>query len=418
MKRTALFFLIAFTFPISLFADGKIDLSAWDYYRQIRGNTVPGDGFGTFGLPDEIWPKDKGGLESLRITDPQGNEVPYFIRVERKADSNSEFPVKLLDNKVVLGNKTWLLVDLGKVRRSNRVTLDISNEGFARQAVVEGSLDKTHWRTLLADGLLFDLTNRSHSARKSFLTFPDSNARYLKVTIPLSGQKDALIVQKVLVRAYFPEEGRSVERSFPGSGSKSEKGETVWIIDRGRNDLPLNGVAFDFESHDFYRPVRVEVSNDQKDWSSLSTCGFLYDARKGGTENQWKVSGPETTGRYVRITLTDGDDTPLKVRQITLRHWQRTLVFRPSGMGPHALYYGNEKANSPQYDLATWASKNVLGETSWTLGEEKNNPNYHPPIVPLTERPFFTWGVLGALMALLAWFLWGSFEKLTREGRP
>jgi hypothetical protein len=408
----------------TLDAYGKTNWNNWPDYRELKGALPATGGFAAVHLDDGIWPLDQGGLESLRLADGAMGEVPYFIRVDRQEESTREFPTTLLENKVLIGEKTQVLVDLGQARNSNRVTLETPNEGFTRKAVVEGSLDKMHWKVLLADGFLFDVTNTNHQARKAYLSYPDSKARYLRVTVPLSGQKDAFIVEKVSVRAYFPATGRLDEKTYPGDGAKSEKGETVWVIDRGRAGLPLGEVAFDFESRDFYRAVQVEVSDDQKDWQSLSTCGFLYDAQKGGIDNQWKVSGPEVQGRYARITITDRDDHPLKVKKIILRHWQRTLLFRDARHGPYKLYYGNGKAEARKYDLASWAARYKSFETkydsmevAWDLGGEKTNPTYEPPVTPVTERPYFVWGLLAGLMGLLGWILWGSFKKLLNEKR-
>lgn len=415
MRKTYVLALSLFSLA-TLAAHAKTNWNAWPNYRELTGPPPTGS-FAAVHLNDDLWPKGTGRLECMRLADGTMAEVPYFIRVDRQEGSTQDFPVVLLENKVVIGEKTWVLVDLGMARVSNRVTLDTPNETFTRKAIVEGSSDKVHWKTLLSDGLLFDVTNVNHLARKAYLSYPNSNARYLRVTVPLSGQKDAFIVEKVSVRAYFPQTGHMDEKTYPGDGAKSEKGETVWILDRDRAGLPLSEVDFSFQSRNFYRPLRVEVSDDRKSWYPLLTCGFLYDAEKGGSDNQWTVSGSEVGGRYVRITITDGDDVPLKVRSITLKHWQRTLLFRDSRNLPYKLYYGNEKAGAPQYDLASWAAKNNSLESAWNLGEEKTNSTYEPPVTPLTERPFFAWGLLAGLMALLGSILWGSFKKLMAEDR-
>ena len=395
----------------------KTDWKSWPLYRELKGAVPPTNGLASIVLEDGYWPKDGGGLANLRIAGGNGEEIPYFIRVERKEESSREFPAKLLENKVAIGDKTLAVVDLGRTRLSNRVNLDSPNENFSRKAVVEGSADRKIWSTLLADGFIFDVSNTRNPARKAYLSFPGTDVRYLRITIPLSGQKDAFILNKVSVQAYSPESGQMEERDFPGNPVKSENGETTWLLDQGRAGLPLNEIDFDFESRNFYRPARVEVSDDQKNWSFLSTCGFLYDAQKGDVENQWKLSGPEMAGRYVRITVTDGNDKPLMVRKITAKRWRRTLLFRSTGPGPFRLYYGNSQAKEPSYDLSSWAARTAYGETAWTAGEEMPNPDYGPPFVPWTDRPTFIWSLLLVVAGFLGWMLWSSFQKLKATPR-
>lgn len=411
MKKTNRVLPLLFTL-VCLGASEKADWKNWPLYRDLKGPVPPIGGFGSVQLDDSYWPKDGGGLANLRVFGANGEEIPYFIRVERKDESSHEFQAKLLENQVLIGDKTVAVADLGKTCLANRVNLDSPNENFSRKAVVEGSTDQKHWNTLLADGFIFDVSNTRNPARKDYLSFLDSNLRYLRITIPLSGQKEVFILNKLSVQAYAPESGQTEERDFPGTQAKSENGETTWLLDRDRADLPLNEIDFDFESRDFYRPARVELSDDQKNWSSLSTCGFLYDAQKGDVENQWKLSGPEETGRYLRITITDGNDKPLAVRKITARRWRRTLLFRPTGPGPFRLYYGNSRGTEPNYDLASWAARTTYQEVPWTTGDESPNPDYVPPSVPLTERASFVCFMIVLVMGVLAWFLWGSFKKL------
>jgi hypothetical protein len=397
---------------LCLGASEKTDWKNWPVYRELKGPVPSAGGFAAVVLDDGYWPKDGGGLANLRVAGADGTEIPYFIRTEYKVESSRDLPVSLLENKVWVGEKTMAVLDLGKSRPSNRIDLDSPNENFGRKVVVEGSLDNKNWKTLLADGFIFDVSNSRNPARKAYLSYPEAEARYLRVTISLSGQTEAFILNKATVRAFVPETGQEEEFDFSGTPQKSENGETTWLLDRGRADLPLKEVDFDFESRNFYRPVRVELSNDQKSWSPLLTCGFLYDAQTGGTENQWTLSGPEASGRYVRITVTDGNDKPLAVKKITLKRWRRAILFRPVGSGPFRLYYGNSQGKEPSYDLQSWTARTAYQETPWTAGEESPNPGYAPPSVPLTGRASFVCFIIIVVMGVLAWFLWVSFKKL------
>jgi len=412
MKKSSFFFLLTFATLLSLGAADKPDWKNQPFFRPLSGQAIPEGSLASLPLGDGYWAKEGGGFSGLRIIDGAGSDVPYFVRVERRGEQSRHFTPKLLENKVQIGVKTTAVLDLGKSTSSNRINLDSPNEGFNRKVTVEGSLDQKRWKTILVDGFIFDVSNTRNPARKDYLAYPKCDFRYLRVTIFEGDEKKPFILNKASVQVYYPETGRLEERSFTGTPTKSEKDQTLWILDRERKSLPLHEVEFNFESRNFYRPVEVEVSDDQKSWHTLSTCGFLYDAGNSGEENQWKVSGGEDVGRFVRITVTHGNDRPLSVRQITLRHWARTLLFRPTGVAPYRIYYGGSRTQDPRYDLASWAARTSHQETSWTTGEESLNPVYTPPVIPLTEQPGFIWGMLALVMGVLGWFLWGSLRKL------
>src|SRR5690606_33506291 len=64
----------------------------------------------------------------------------------------------------------------------------------------------------------------------------------------------------------------------------------------------------------------------------------------------------EGRGRYLRITIENGDDRPLTVQRVTAESIDRWLVLEQAKLtgatGSIAVYAGDPRRIAPQYDLA------------------------------------------------------------------
>ena len=91
-------------------------------------------------------------------------------------------------------------------------------------------------------------------------------------------------------------------------------------------------------------------------WQSAGSGYFYKIERPGFSASNLKVAYPETTGRYLRLTVSNGDDQPLSFDSIAalaidtlLVSERRHLEVSGRALG---LYSGNEKLPPPAYDLS------------------------------------------------------------------
>jgi hypothetical protein len=65
----------------------------------------------------------------------------------------------------------------------------------------------------------------------------------------------------------------------------------------------------------------------------------------------------------------------------------RELIFQADASGAYRIFYGNPKANSPQYDLEKYFQYLDLNSAqSAGLSQQKNNFEFVPEKKPLTEQ--------------------------------
>ena len=58
-----------------------------------------------------------------------------------------------------------------------------------------------------------------------------------------------------------------------------------------------------------------------------------------------------TAAEQVTIKIFNFDNRPLPIKSITVDYYIDKVIFEDDGQAPYRLYFGNEKANQPYYDL-------------------------------------------------------------------
>ena len=118
--------------------------------------------------------------------------------------------------------------------------------------------------------------------------------------------------------------------------------------------------------------------------------------------------------RYLRLTVLNRDNSPITLSNFKVFGTVRKVIFEYFPNETYKLYYGNEKARYPDYDIESYLQYfNLSDVAAAVLGNEEENESYIPEKAkekPLTERyPFLLPGVLvvgvlilGTMIARLA----------------
>jgi hypothetical protein len=192
--------------------------------------------------------------------------------------------------------------------------------------------------------------------------FPQSRFHFYKVSIDNQDQPPLRIVgASVSDREQVFVPRREYEGQIASQEQDTEHKLSRIVIDLGYDRLPTLGlrlaVAYDGS---FYRPVSVDVTDellgDKTTWRGV-TSGHVYRIDRPGLQAASTELGyGETSGRFVRLTISNGDDRPVQIVSATalaidkyVATERRTLT----GDAPLsvALYAGNERLSAPTYDL-------------------------------------------------------------------
>lgn len=149
-----------------------------------------------------------------------------------------------------------------------------------------------------------------------------------------SGLRDLRIISgnsvetpyKLAVEKSTIERSRISGRVF--DNSVTQDGNNEFVIDLGSAGLFHNQIDILSNSTNFRREVRVEASNDQSDWSVIQKSAIIYDVtdiQAALKARNTTVKYPESTKRYLRVTLLNKGDIALNISG-ALAYYEKTVA--------------------------------------------------------------------------------------------
>ena len=371
--------------------------------------------------PDpEVFDKSIPGLADLRIIEETGREVPYKLTIDTDSRERRSFPATIRDLGFITGQYSSFVADLGQEGLlHNEIEVAVTSQNFQREAIVEGSNDAATWAVLQEGTTIFDFTldERDFTAKDTRVRYPESTVRYLRVKI-INEEEEPLEVTGASVFSVTETAARDVayQATISKRTEDSERKASLIVFDLGSKGLPTDRLTIETPQVNFYREVILEGTGDAPRWTPIQSTGVLYsyDTPKF-VGSKLTLSYPETTFRYLRLTIDNEDNPPLPIEGVEFFGVPRRLIFEAQPGASYKLYYGNENALVPSYEL-----ERILPflETEnlpvGILGPEANNDNFE---IEVKSRPFserFPWLIptAVALVALVvAFLLFGVFRK-------
>jgi hypothetical protein len=396
--------LLSAVASVSLAGTGQ---DRWLYRKEIAGPAEPG--YYTLQLDPEVLASARSDLGDLRVVSQSGKEQPYSLGIERDEAGVEAVSARMYNLSRVPGRGTRFQLDMGSAgRRTTEITIETPGHDFRYQVTVEGSADEREWAVLRSDGAIFDFTG-DVTARSTLVRLPETDFRYLRLTIhdpdarPLSviGVSTRRDVARPVERVELKQVSQAVT-------SNSQHNTTQITVDLGLPGQPFDRVELQFGDLNVRRQCSVGVTDDPEyGWRpSGSGAVFRYDtATFMGVQTLFSI--PEARGRYVRVTIPNGDNEPIHPTGVRLWAVPRRVVFeRKAGSGLW-LYYGNETAPTRQYeDFETYLRlQRVVPRAGATLGPQEDGTGYKAAPPPWSEtRPWLLWGAV-AIAALVLGFM-------------
>jgi hypothetical protein len=330
----------------------------------------------------------------LRVVDADGNQVPWRHVPEGRLAIGHE---AALLNSGRRSDVAVALVDVGPERRVyERVELGIAGGNFVGKVTAFGS-DRRHGRfTRLSTTTVYDVSG-AQSARSTTIVLPPTDHRFLE----LRATGVRRITGATVLGAF--ERPDLVRRRHAVLGVQNRARTTVSTLDFGLPDVPVTRLELRAADARYDRPVLVEGSNDR--------ATFVPVAQGRMTRAPGIVSPPlefESRFRYLRVTIENGDDAPLRAVRSETFGPSFALMVEGGHPEPLRLLYGAE-VRAPSYEFARLPVEqpvDVLDPSR--LPRETLNPAFELPGETFGER--YRWLVqaalvLAALVVAIAGFL-------------
>jgi hypothetical protein len=135
---------------------------------------------------------------------------------------------------------------------------------------------------------------------------------------------------------------------------KSDSSKTYIEIDNSSR-LKINGVKLDIEGN-FKRDYRVNATLQNPDPIVISS-GYLYNLNfKNFNVSNTYINNFFASAQKLQIVIFNNDDKPLKIKDVQVNYAIERIVFDGSQGGPYRLYFENQNALKPQYDIEEYRS--------------------------------------------------------------
>jgi hypothetical protein len=96
---------------------------------------------------------------------------------------------------------------------------------------------------------------------------------------------------------------------------QTRAGEVRFVLDLGPAAGVHNRVRLRMsdEAKNFRVPVRIETSADRRGWDTARAAGFIYVVEGESRAADTSIGYPDSTARYLRVTITPADGRPVPV---------------------------------------------------------------------------------------------------------
>jgi hypothetical protein len=361
-----------------------------------------------FTVGPEIYRYSAARLSDLRIV-RDGVEVPYVMK---RLDGDlrlSEHSVEIVNKEFSKGTGVRAVLDLQGHEKHNRLRIVTREQNFQQAVVVETSDDLKRWSTVLADGVIFDISRPEKRVSDTTVSYPTSTRRYVRVTIP--GWRDPAALESVWLAEYRESEATrdTIAELRPVVTQRAAEQTTELVFDFGYPGQACDRLDLRTGAGLFSRAVEIASSDDLKGWTGRS--GAWVD------HLHLSLDFGETWERYIKVTIFNGDSAPIGMESARASVVRRMVRFPSSAAGRYWVYLGRSTARWPSYDFGrvedpdARAGVAVLGRTEVNLKALRIVDR------PYSERkPWVLNVILGIAVAVMAFITYRFARKATSPG--
>ncbi len=402
-------------------------LEDWRYFKAIQAPAaLDGEELAELALDREVFQQSASGQRDLRVVaGDETGEVAYQLVTATGRRERTMVGGRVRDLSHAPNRHSSFVVDLAQAGiLHNQVEVLTSSQNFQRNVAVEASPDGQSWSLVQESSQIFDFTveERGFTAKDTRISYPESSHRYLRVSV-INNDEAPLAITGAAVSSV--RESPASETRYPGPIiGRSEDREALTSImemDLGGEGLPINRLILHTSAVNFHRDVSVMGSNDLETWSTLASGVAIYSFRTAKfVGDSLEVAFPESTHRYFRLVIQNRDDPPLTVDEIAFSGIDRKVLFLAQPGTSYALYYGNEAARAPSYDLARLLPYlDTESPAAATFGPQQANPEYAGPQPPASEQyPWLITVAVAAAAVVVAAILFGVFRQVRKALPP
>lgn len=320
--------------------------------------TVPAPaqkGYHSILLTPEVTGRLAADLSDIRLYDAQQQEVPYLLRTEESLRQSQLFrPYSILQYQRQSGGLSELLIENPQQRKISNLSLLIKNADVQKQVSLSGSDNREDWYVLKAHDVLHAISSTENTAKMKLLEFPLNDYRYLRLQLNDSASAPLNILQA----GYYDTQTEAGKyAAIPVQISRTDSTATRQTYIRLRFAQPAYPEQLELEitAPDLYlrhghvlsdRPATTGKRRSRPTEAAITRVPFTLSSNEPA-----RIQLPRHRVQQLTIVIENEDNPPLNIAQVTPLQLNRYLVAKLEEGEAYTLYFGNEDAAAPVYDL-------------------------------------------------------------------
>jgi Protein of unknown function (DUF3999) len=309
--------------------------------------TVPQD---IDGGPSDTYP-------DLRVVDANGREIPYALDVDPAVSAGVE--ARLSDVGFVPGQFTQAIADAGDSGAlHSAISIATTQPTFFERVQIATSDDRRTWTVVVPSALIYRVEETDRGTGQ--VAYGPSRARWVRIRI-LNGSK-----QFPITGASYPAIA-APPQLVPLSNTQSVRqsaSNTVVTFDFGTPNTNLGAGAYESTTPQYSRGVVFErPANGESGWEQFSNGQIsTYHSKSRSETATGVISAGDQHVRALRITVQNGNDSPLTGLRLTPLGYSHHIVFQAMPGEHYRLIWNNADGVAPVYDLG-----DVLQHEPWSV---------------------------------------------------
>lgn len=375
------------------------------FSRQVQ---TPSETWHKIELPDDALQHFNADFSDVRILGKRENasdiEVPYVLVQPQNKITSVEMPFQVI-NTSRQGAAYFYTFELAKKQKINQILLDFEQQNFDWKIGLEGSENGSDWFLILEDYRILSLKNKQTDYHFTQLDFPDANYMFYRLKVN-SDQQPKL--NKASIYDHKKNQGNfKISKIASIQKSIDKKQRTTIITVTLEHAVPVENLKIKVgNTFDFYRPITIKALQD----SVLTDKGWRLNYKEiyRGTLSslaQTEFQLDHATTQKLQIAIQNQDNQPLDIQEVDVKHAVFALCARFTEKADFYLYYGNDKAQKPSYDIANFTKNIPENPSPLSLSEETINLDFtSETTTPIFENKLWLWILMGIVILVLGYF--------------
>jgi hypothetical protein len=362
---------------------------------QASLDTVAQAAFYRIRLNPELIAKCKKDLADLRISDQDGNFIPYVLKSDQpvlSTDGFREFPI--LSNQQIKDSCTEVVIENKASSPLDYLLLVMRNSSAHRSAILSGSDDRLKWYAIREHIELEEAGNDTADHYVQSVTFPSSSYHFFKINLNDKGLLPLHMLKAGIYTRSFTI-GRYQDVPDPVIRQKDSSDKHSYITLLYKEPYRIDKLDLEIKGPALYKRYARIYANDTT--GGLLVTGLTLDP----LNTSFRIP-PVKTSRLL-IDISNEDNAPLLIQRAGSSQLDQYLMAYLQPGHSYRLLCGNDKATAPEYDL-----KYFVDTVSTGLHEIRPGVLYSAgsPKRP-AARPgkdysgIILWSIIGAVLLLL-----------------